>query len=218
MIKLGDTGVSKLYLGDTAISRAYIGDELVFQEKKGRLPAGYTEVEYIQNSNTSSYINTNKSINDSDFTIEISAPQYEFSSITNYLFYTRDFYLTVYGADLTLRAGVGSSYKNYSVGKISTGKITVTGSGYSVLANGVDVALSFANYGIGMIFPSSFGSYLIIRIYSFKATNKNYPTHKDFNFDLIPCINPDGIVGLYDLTNAEFIGPTAGTYIAGPAI
>ena len=49
MLKLGETGVSALYLGDAKIKKAYLGSELVFEEKKpSRLPAGYTEVSYLE--------------------------------------------------------------------------------------------------------------------------------------------------------------------------
>ncbi len=34
MLKLGETGVSALYLGDAKIKKAYLGSELVFEEKK----------------------------------------------------------------------------------------------------------------------------------------------------------------------------------------
>ena len=50
MIYTGDKKTKKCYLGDDSISRVYLGDELLFA-KMSRLPAGYTEVEYISNPN-----------------------------------------------------------------------------------------------------------------------------------------------------------------------
>ena len=50
MIYIGDKKTKKCYLGDDSISRVYLGDELLFA-KMSRLPAGYTEVEYISNPN-----------------------------------------------------------------------------------------------------------------------------------------------------------------------
>lgn len=35
--------------------------------------------------------------------------------------------------------------------------------------------------------------------------------------NLIPCVNPSGIVGLYDLATSSFISPT-GTFTAGPVV
>ncbi len=222
MIKLGDTGVSKLYVGSTAISRAYIGNELVFHGKKSRLPAGYTEVEYIENSDTSSYINTQKYINNSDFIIQVQSPKYEQAPYGNlYLFYTANFslYANVYKKLYLLSKPGSQTAQNYDIGAMTSNKIIVEGTGKSVSVNSVDVTLSSNNYGGNFIFPYNLSSSSqIIRIYSFKAKNSTYPTHENFNFDLIPCINPGGIAGLYDLTNSKFIGPTAGTFIAGPEV
>jgi len=41
---------SAIMVGSTAASAVYIGDTLVWQENTGRLPRGYTEVEYIEST------------------------------------------------------------------------------------------------------------------------------------------------------------------------
>ena len=63
MLKLGETGVSALYLGDAKIKKVYLGSELVFEEKKpSRLPAGYTEVEYIYPADYRATLNTGQTL------------------------------------------------------------------------------------------------------------------------------------------------------------
>ena len=50
MIKVGTTEVTNIHLAGWEVQRAYVGGDLVFQaQKPSRLPAGYTEVEWIQN-------------------------------------------------------------------------------------------------------------------------------------------------------------------------
>ncbi|WP_160638471.1 hypothetical protein [Pseudoflavonifractor sp. 60] len=50
MICIDGKKVKKCFLGDEAIGRVYLGDALIFQ-KAPRLPAEYTELQYIKNPN-----------------------------------------------------------------------------------------------------------------------------------------------------------------------
>lgn len=55
-IYLGGTKIGQMYLGSTAIAEAYLGGTKVFGANvapSSRLPSGYTEVEYIANTNNS---------------------------------------------------------------------------------------------------------------------------------------------------------------------
>lgn len=225
MIKLGDTNVSKLYLGDTEIKKAYVGESLVFDNSSssefppGYIPPGYVQVEYIQNSDRSSYINTHKQLNNSEFTIEISTPITNETGSRLYLFHGG---LTFYFyTDSRKRLIIYLSKTEFYIGNMHTNKMIITEFENSVYVDDLKLNLpnNYTNSGTDIIFPyTSPDLSHTIRIYSFKATNSIYPNQKDYNFDLVPCINPDGIAGLYDLTNAEFIGPTAGTFIAGPEV
>ena len=48
MLKLGSDNVKSLYVGGQKIKKAYVGEDLVFEATvPSRLPAGYTELEYI---------------------------------------------------------------------------------------------------------------------------------------------------------------------------
>lgn len=46
MIKLGETGIGKMYLGDTEISKAYLGESLVYDASGGGSP--YTSLSYVK--------------------------------------------------------------------------------------------------------------------------------------------------------------------------
>lgn len=62
MLKLGENGISKLFLGETRILKAYLGNTLVYSEGDAPsiLPEGYTRLEYIENPlGNSAYFNTN---------------------------------------------------------------------------------------------------------------------------------------------------------------
>lgn len=55
-MKIGNED-AKLYLGGSEVDKIYLGTEQVYGGST-RLPSGYTEVEYIRNSNYNAYINT----------------------------------------------------------------------------------------------------------------------------------------------------------------
>lgn len=193
-----------------------------FTEQPSRLPEGYTEVEWIQNANTSSYIDTKKSLNSSEFTLEFSLPDGPKAGC--YVFYTtggywRDLQVSSYVNRLSWLADYvsASSYNYYTVyNNLSTEKVKITGSGKTVNVNGTVTTMNYANYTGNIIFPvNSSRNSQIVRIYYFKCESPSSGAY--CNFELIPCINPQGIVGLYDLTNNAFIAPT-GTFTAGPAV
>ena len=76
MIKVGTTEVTNMHLAGWEVQRAYVGGDLVFQaQKPSRLPAGYTEVEWIQASTVASYIDTKKGVNNSDFIVKFQIPE-----------------------------------------------------------------------------------------------------------------------------------------------
>lgn len=48
-VKIGSEAIKSLYVGEQKIVKAYVGENLVFSSvKPSRLPAGYTELEYVQ--------------------------------------------------------------------------------------------------------------------------------------------------------------------------
>lgn len=195
----------------------------VFEINTSRLPDGYTEVGYIQNADTASYINTKKQISTSSiYECAFSIPTFLGS---RYIISSSPgrYVLSTYSSSSgTLQIYTNNStsggYKVLSPAITANAKVTIKGSETSLLVNGTANTLPYKPYGATILLPASTSNNsIIVRYYYFKA---EYPgsTSKTTNFELIPCINPSGVVGFYDLTNSEFIGPTAGTFISGPAV
>lgn len=174
------------------------------------LPSGYTPVEYIQND-IYSFIETGRTFSTSDFTFKFSLPNGAtenkglMSSVGGF------FYLGTNNNRLYLYKNTTSSY---NLGYISSGT-TLVGNGTRV--NGIDIGSSFPIGGAsipissGTTNPSTWNQ--VVRIYYFKGSD----------FELVPCINPNNIAGLYDIVNGEFIAPKSifggsGHCTAGPSL
>lgn len=224
MLKIGLQDVTGLYVGETKIEKAYLGGDLVFSaaKKPSRLPEGYTEVEYIQNADASSYIDTKKflysnSIYALTFLIPTLQARYVVSSSNG------RYSLKVYSASkgtlqIYTHNGTSGAYKTLSPAISANQKVTIEGDGTALYVNGVENTLSYKPYTQNIQIPTATASQsMIVRYYHFKAECPSL-TSTNYNFELIPCINPSGIVGFYDLTNGAFTPPTAGNFVAGPAV
>lgn len=233
MLKIGAQNITGLYIGETKIEKAYVGEDLVFStaKKPSRLPEGYTEVEYIQNSDYKSYISPGKSVDyDIDFTFVFSAPQPHASRDQAYIHYD-NFFIRLMYSDKRLEWAVNKSgtwtyqaiYQNVAAGekiavKYSYDADTKVG---TVDVNGVKTVVNKRPSLATPSLPSKIASQYyspIARFYYFKGVYKRNPDSATYNFELIPCINPSRVVGFYDLKNNAFIPPAAGTFIAGPAV
>lgn len=180
-----------------------------------RLPNGYTEVQYIQSTGTQ-YIDTEfKPNQDSRVIAKLST--LETGSHT------------VFGADLSwtdngFALGTGFTHYGKETGTISGlangsphevdfNKNTISIDGSTVLTMGTstfsvsyNLAL-FANNRAGGIAEKT-----IMVLYYFQIYNGNTIVR-----DYIPCINPDGEAGLYDMVNSKFYGNAGtGVFFAGP--
>ena len=248
MLKLGEAGVSALYLGDTKIKKAYLGSELVFEEKKAnRLPEGYTEIKYIYPADYRATINTGQSLSTHNIeaVIEYSAVPTGTIAAYNYkifearrIFSNRYYYVvqcftSKQKAASLSTANANTAFSDYynSVGPkvtpIAGRKYTVKYI-YSSSAGGAKVDVDGASAGIASYStaPSSAGTVILgpgsssnaayIRYYSFRIVSSS----GNYMVDLAPCIDPSGIVGMYDLRNNLFKGPVSTNYkwLAGPAV
>ena len=52
MMNLGSDLISNIMLGDTQVQKMYLGTNLIWEFNNGRLPSGYTELEYIESTAT----------------------------------------------------------------------------------------------------------------------------------------------------------------------
>lgn len=233
MIKLGTQNISALHLGGQEIKKAYLGETLVLgaEKKPSRLPEGYTEVEYIQSSG-GAYIKTGispYSFYTMDMDVEILETTSTYSRYAFYAYYQKTT-TNRYFCHLYVKTGDGfmgllgnySSAPNYKVSSDSTPRRTsisidrlakqfsVGGSKYTY-PNGTMIS---AVPGIDLLnssgAPATRG--LDAKLYSVKFEKNGTSVA-----DLVPCINPSGAVGLYDLVGAKFYGNAGtGTLTAGP--
>ena len=163
------------------------------------LPEGYTKLAYIQSSGTQ-YIDSGLTMNKSD--------SYEYM-LTGY------FSNNAYGG----ANGYMQFQSGIAIGAKSTIKVVYDGKTYDekVYVNGtLNSSNNWSNYnGVNVkigIFklgdPNNgwfSGEAQIGKLYSLRIKNAD-TTVRDF----IPCINPNGVVGLYDLVSKQFYG-NAGT-------
>lgn len=199
--------------------------------KPSRLPEGYTEVEYIQSSGTQ-YIDTN--ISDFpglnvDCVIEFTEDNSQNMSVfvssrrnsSTYLFFgfnvSADNQLNcLYATNRHVFGAIARNQKYHC----------------KVRTNGREFSVNDDKFLTSTAFTTSYNSMFIFathNAYSNSATE--FSKMRLYGFDItrdadggyirqyIPCINPSGIVGLYDLAENKFYNNLGtGTFIAGPAV
>lgn len=203
--------------------------------KESRLPEEYTEVEWIQAASNSAYIKPGVALNSKSTLItKFKIPEtsgFYSSSGNSYVIYGGKFEIIkmATATTLTMRLYPSSGGTNCSAyilsNKVSStdlGKeFTIEISDKTVFINNVKQELS--SYSLNatstmLCIGSSLSSATVrVKFQYMKVTNTS-STSATYNCELIPCINPSGVVGLYDLTNAKFIPPAKDTFIAGPAV
>lgn len=221
MLKLGNDKISGLYLGDAKIVKAYLGGELVFS-KASKLPAGYVELEYIESTGTQ-YINTGFNPNGS--TRVIADFQFTDASKTAAIFGARitknnssyqflivsGEYRSDYNNGYTqLFDNVDASKRNIVDKNAETTTVGGESKSYAKSSFQCPVPMYiFASNGNG---STAFLS--LARLYSL-SIHDNGTAIRDF----VPCQNPAGVVGLYDMIEGEFYGNAGtGAFVSGPAV
>lgn len=209
----------------------------VFAEKApSRLPAGYTEVEYIQSASLAGIDTGNKSAPsllaiymDVELVSAYSgSPEYilgmklsRAGQSTN-----KGYRLSIQrtGANI-IQCTPGETKNNKNLTLSATaGRMKVTFNGRVKTFSAGGDAVGSASIGItplttGFVdYSPVFGvpdSTLVCantRFYSMQI----YTSVKQR--DYVPCVNPSGVVGLYDLAKGVFFGPNFGTFVAGPEV
>ena len=235
--------------GDRALTAVF--------EAVSRLPAGYTEVEYIYPLNVLSQINTNTIAACAGVNVELNLylnedtiGSYYFSffkcikassiyygyilgrlTTTNYAwFYSGNSVNSDNTAKYTIGADKSSGEKNfkllYSEQTDSTKKVWFNDIQKSInclgsVANVFGLSTAKAYLG-GPIYSSSAYSLAsgLIRYKSVKISNTSHPDDSSYNAELVPCKNPSGVVGMYDLVKGAFCQHVDATYKwgAGPEV
>ena len=182
-----------------------------------RLPAGYTEVEWIQSSGTqyidSGVTETSDMAVSCHFDVDTVASDYLFGSQQNsanlsYNGIFKNNMLEYNYAEIGFTAASSIELTEEVIG--STNNITINGVSHT-LSTGTPQNVSMLIFGI----RRNTGA---MRPYGGKAKLRYFKIKKGSNTvrDFVPCKNPSGTVGLYDLVGGEFYTtPTAVPLPAG---
>lgn len=182
------------------------------------LPSGYTQVEYIQSSGTQ-YIDTGFKPNQ-----DTRVVMYGYNESSNSAW--------IYGAWNSANSGAFAylSVNRYymygsqqiNANSISTGEFTLDHKKNSFTLNGTTIS------GDSETFTCNYSLYLFAlnvggSVSSGKLTGKLYSCEIYDNGtlvrDYVPCKNPDGIIGLYDLVNDTFyVNAGTATFSAGETV
>ena len=193
----------------------------------GILPDGYTQLEYIQSSGTQ-YIDTGVKANTQTRVQAkmryVVAPS---ESAWAALFGSRngsgnqEYWVYYRPDDSAFSLKYGNDTSNYTVpgspeelNNFSVNGNTLSVNGQSVTAN-LDALESKNSFYIFAVNNSGSLQYASkSALYQFTVYSKSERVR-----DFVPCTNPSGTVGLYDLINGEFYANTGtGDFIAGPEI
>lgn len=192
-------------------------------EPTSKLPEGYTELAYIESTGTQ-YIDTGfkpnqstKVVMDLEFTGQHSSHPFAFGARDSTG--KADFYAYINGGG-TLTAPwafvCGSILNQHT--KTGEGRQAVSFGNDGMIVNGVSASVTAVTFqstvNLWLFCANRNGAtqYLSsLKLYSCQIYDNGTMVR-----DYIPCINPDGAVGLYDLVTAAFFGNSGtGSFVAG---
>ena len=190
--------------------------------KKGLLPSGYTQVEYIENTSTA-YINTgvNGALSNSyeiKFSVtNLTAKQVVFGDwypqITSQLVFSKD--------NNTIR---------YYVGDLDMCTIPLDVLPHIMIYNGITKTGALDGVSIGNVAKKTSG-----QVQYLFAANRSDVTKREYGKcrgyyckmesngepvrNYIPCISPTNVVGMYDTVEGKFYSsPNGVAFVAGPVV
>ena len=248
MICIDGKKVKKCFLGDEAIGKVYLGDELIFQ-KISRLPVGYTELKYISNPNLgyipSIGLSGTKPFNAKkiEITIQITdAPPssygYIFGAYCAFRTSTTGTQIYSYHAlyydssrQCIVNAGIGNvsiadirnevlnitlDYETFLLSVNQKAQATIKSS--DAFAKNVPISLFSLHrksYLNSLVQEDTYTSLAYFKFFSMKISSGGEVLN-----EWVPCINPDGLVGIYDIINDVFqsSGDATKPLVAGPVI
>lgn len=216
----------------------------IFSESASRLPNGYTEVEYIEPYGAQ-YIDTGIVVYPPAFRIKtvciVNGVVNWFygiiartgTSSSNYMYSRFSSGANYQGKTVFINASYGNSstINNPAVATINgvdfSGKaeVDVDLENKRLTVNGASTEIS----SVPSLFASSGNLFLFAQNNTYSTSN-NYSNYKmcacqifvsgKLTRDYVPCINPEGTAGLYDLVGQDFYksGISGGSFTPGPAV
>lgn len=235
MLKLGTQNIAALHLGEEQIKKAYLGETVVFVEGKlSRLPEGYTEVEYVESSGLA-YIDTLiNPTNTTDLIVDVEPLSAVSSSAETHDIagcavtppgISAAVYFLIRWEKYCATGGIGlsASFKNAENNgaprrmklRLDANTLLFWEDEKSVKTSSYSSTELYLEYLPSIkIFPATSTVSCPMRLYSIQIYNGS-----DLSFEGVPCTDPTGAVGLYDLVEGEFYGNAGtGEFTAGPAV
>lgn len=231
---------TNIMFGTTQVSAMYLGSTLLWQQQTqptSRLPQGYTEVEYISSTQRGSqYIDLGIKL------YETSSPSYDIAIKFNIKGAGSDNNQpTLFGCQNTTSPWPGTFIRmNQNTATSVTGRFIGANVKDNYLGNINTVielpqqtspdknVYSYNNSGQTHSFGTSLfcifsdanntpAKFIEADLYYFKLLDPG--AREPLVRDMVPCIDPNNVVGLYDLVNNTFYSsPNGAAFVAGPAV
>ena len=210
-------------LAEALRSYGYSVDYTVPMKGASKLPSGYTELEYIQSSGTQ-YIDTGvvpSTALITEITFACESNGIAENAIFGSAWSVSGYFFMVYSEINGFRWHSCGGYADAVVSDVTAkhnaicqkGKLTLDGVEYTLSASGSDSTNAVRLFGVTSNEGYTGAANGIYKLYRCKMHNGN-TVYRDF----IPCKNPSGTVGLYDLIGGEFYTtPTAAGAVALPS-
>lgn len=209
-----------LIIGGKPAVRAYYGGRIVWEKNKGRLPAGYTELEYIE-SLGAQWINTgfcpNPKTTRIDTTFQVTSVAKQNQRLLGARAATNDpakmcsvFWNTSSAVRKLRLDWMGSTGSGGAEQTINT-DITLVCENNVAIENGVEYKSATAKYDGYLSWPLYIGT--MATNGDLTSTNPNAPSRwKTFRIyddgalvrDFVPCISLEKEIGMYDLIGGKF--------------
>ncbi len=232
MIKIGTTELSNIMIGETQVQKMYLGTNLIWEHSTSRLPSGYTELEYIASTATGGqYIDLDIKLYETLNTWYDIAIKYNVSGVGK-----DNLQPTLFGCQTTSNPWPGTFIRMNTTSSTNTiGRyIGGTAKDNNLGNNGTDIELpvqTAPNKNVTNLNNSNqthtWGTSLFCTFNSQDKTQVNrFIAAKLYYFklyvegtlvrDMVPCKNPNNVVGLYDLVNDVFYSsPNGVAFVAG---
>ena len=228
--------ISDVYVGSTQYSSVYYGSTLIWQAAPpGRLPAGYTELEYIESTSSGSqYIDLNITLYDTlnknyDLAAKFNMlgngsdnnqPTFFGCQTTSNPWPGTFIRMSQAGATSVTGRYIGANVKDNNLGATNTiieltEKTSPNKNVYNLNNSG-----RTHNWGTSLFCTfnneakTSVNRFCYARLYYFKLFVEGTLVR-----DMVPCKDPNNVVGLYDLVNNTFYSsPNGAAFTAGPTV
>lgn len=222
-MKLGTENIGGIYVGGSKIVQAYLGENAVFES--GRLPSGYTELEYIKSDGTQ-YINTEVKPNQNT---DVLLNMYMGTATSKWLYCmgakdgTNSYVIFAQSSSGTVQAQYGTQTVDIVLNSALTNGANISIRRNSFAVNGNDKQLDQEQFDISFDFflftynhigSANTSRMAQMKLYSCQMYDNGTPIR-----DFIPSKNPSGEIGLYDTVVGKFYkNAGTGSFTAGPTV